>query len=242
MKRIVILLVFLLLTLTSISFAEKDPVNMGFGLGMNSGMYGINFDTKINVNSIFNLSDPGIKIGAFYADSNNLGTALPQRKFLGLDINGMFYLTRNIYLGAGFNYPLKITGGLLGDFGSQIFIGSDMKFGSGEFFMELGYGETRVQGYDQYKGTSALLGYRFFYGDQSNVPALPAEVNASTQESTGRIDKKYAIQAGGFTVKANAEAFCSRMRSDGFDPILVKKGDVFVVYGGQADTLKDAEI
>ena len=158
------LLFLFVFILSSASFsAQKTQLAFGMGAGVYAGGYSAQGDLLYRMPKMFGLDDVYLRSGVAYVDTKNLSPAQNWRKFAPLYIDGMKYLADNIYVGAGLNYPLKVSDGETGNVSGQIYLGADLAAGPGKFYGEAGYSILRIKDNPSFKGLHAMLGYRYDY-------------------------------------------------------------------------------
>jgi len=144
---------------------------MGMSAGLSAGMYEVGAETMIKTPNYFRVQDSYLRLGMYLADSKYTLTTQPQLRFLPVSIDGIYYINDNAYFGGGVNYPLKISGGLSGAIGFQLFFGIELDANkNGKFFAESGFSELKPLNADSYRGSYAVFGYRYFITSAAEKP------------------------------------------------------------------------
>jgi LysM domain-containing protein len=135
---------------------KKAKRSVSGGVGMFAGMYGLRADMIFH-----NRDNSYIRTGLAMTNSQNLAPAQDARKFMLLNVDGLFYLNDEIYVGAGLNYPISVSDGDRAEFGGQGFVGYDRPMGGGTLYSELGYSMIRRWNQASFKGLHLMVGYRY---------------------------------------------------------------------------------
>ena len=153
---LVLLFVFVF---SSFAFSlEKTQISIGINGGVFASMYGIGGEVMLRLPK---LKDLCLKLGLVVTDSKHLNPAQDWRRFLPLCLDGIYYFNNNVYVGAGLNYPLKISDGEKPALGWEAYLGTNVKLGKGKIFMEAGCGELKREGNPSFTGGQVMLGYRY---------------------------------------------------------------------------------
>lgn len=154
-----LLLVFLVFSSQAFS-AEKIQWAVGGSAGMFGGAYAVRGEVLYRLPKMYGIDNIYLRVGLGIADTNNVAN-MAWRKFVPLCVDGIMYLSDNVYVGGGLNYPLKISDGLTANWGAELFLGADMESGPGKVYLEAGYSALRAQNQASFKGIHALVGYRY---------------------------------------------------------------------------------
>jgi len=251
---LVLLFVFVF---SSFAFSlEKTQISIGINGGVFASMYGIGGEVMLRLPE---LKDLYLKLGLVVTDSKHLSPAQDWRRFLPLYIDGIYYFNNNVYMGAGLNYPLKISDGEKPAVGWEAYFGTDVKLGEGKIFIEAGCGELKRESKPSFTGGQVMLGYRYDLAiitvvEEKEVPAakIPTvgvlvvgkvpTIEVPAAKRIVEIRGIYKAQVGVFRVKGKAERLAQQLESEGFESRIVYHEKMWKVYGGEADSLSQAKM
>jgi len=153
--------------------ADRPEQVLSIGAGYFGGMPGASIDLMSHVpKSVLGTNDLYIRVGLAGTDSKVLTPEKDWRKFLPLYIDAVYYLYEGTYIGAGLNYPIKVTDKETGNTGGEIYLGMDMDIGIiGKAYIEAGWGALRRSEGDHFEGLQGMIGWRYDLVPASTAPA-----------------------------------------------------------------------
>ena len=172
-KSVFIWVVLFVFVFASVSVASERAERMlSVAGGTFAGMYGAVGEIVFHLSQErFNTDSLYLRLGLSVTDSKNLSPAQDWRRFMPICIDGVYYLSSNVYAGGGINYPLKVSDSDTGDFGYQAFVGADFKGASrGGIYTELGYSIIRRLNKDPFAGINFVAGWRY-----DLIPGMPSK-------------------------------------------------------------------
>jgi hypothetical protein len=155
--RLIFGLLLVALVASVSSAAIKTELGLSTGAGLYSGMYGVGGDILWRTPQALEDDNLYIRSGMAVTDSRNLST---WRQFAPVYVDGLFYINKNLYAGAGLNYPVKVSDGDTGALGWQSYLGGQRNLWDGDLFVELGYSSLRRTGQASFDGSRIMGGYR----------------------------------------------------------------------------------
>jgi len=172
MNKILVLFVMVLCMFASSALAAGRPDQvLSVGAGYFGGMLGGSSDLMLHVpGSLLGTNDLYIRAGLAGTDSYVVAPAKVWHTFLSLYVDAVYYFYEDKYIGAGFNYPIRVSDNETGDTGSEIYFGMDMNMGIiGKTYIEAGWGSLRLTDGDQYEGLQCMIGWRYDLAPASAV-------------------------------------------------------------------------
>ena len=163
MKKTGIFVFFAVFVLSFASFpAQRADKTFNVGGGVFAGMTAIKADMTVSgASTNINIKDFYLRIGVAYTDSQNI-LSQDWRRMLPVFAEGVYYLTDNIYAGAGLNVPLLVSDKLTAQMGGQIFVGSDFDiFMIGKAYAEAGYSTLNIMDTKSFAGLHLIAGLRY---------------------------------------------------------------------------------
>jgi hypothetical protein len=130
----------------------------GIAGGYIAGLPGVLAEVRFH--NPFELVATALRIGAGYAVDGST------RKHALLTLDAMYKLTApdapgfRSYVGLGVNFDAYTTGRQSGTLGGQAFYGMEANAGSGQFYLEAGYGVIRTGFSPNSQGLNVLVGYK----------------------------------------------------------------------------------
>jgi LysM repeat protein len=133
------------------------------GGGVYAGGYAIQGDMLSRLPKMYGLDDLYLRVGAAYVDTYNLPPTKDWRRFAPFYVDGMWYFMDNVYVGAGLNFPFKVSDDESGNLGGQAYLGGDLPFWLGKLYAEAGYSVLRREVGASFKDIHVMAGYRYDY-------------------------------------------------------------------------------
>lgn len=156
------IVVFCVFVPSAIAAGRPDQV-LSIGAGYFGGMLGGSSDFMLHVpRSLLGTNDLYIRGGLAGTDSHVVSPAKAWHTFLSLYVDAVYYFNEDKYIGAGLNYPIRVSDNKTGDTGSEIYFGMDMNISIiGKTYIEAGWGSLRLTNGDQYEGLQCMIGWRY---------------------------------------------------------------------------------
>lgn len=163
---------------------EKVRSAAGVKGGLYAGTYGIGAEYLFRLPKVSVLKDLYLRASLSITDSQNV-TSKRWHRFLPLSVDGVAYITNNLYAGAGLNFPLYMSDKMKGSLGGQIYVGAETAMWQGKIFADLGYGylkTTSSSTRSNFDGINFIVGYRQTLGTIIVEEEKPAVVAAPVPE------------------------------------------------------------
>ena len=190
MRKIVIFMLLLSL-IAAKSYAEKPNMQYGFAGGLYAGMVGLGANATVKVPA---LTGSFLRLGAAVTDSYNLYPEKRWRRFAPISFDYMYYFYDEVYAGAGFNVPLKVSDQKTGAPGKQFFVGIESEVLDYRIFFEAGYSELNIKDDPSFVGTYLLLGYRYAPPEERAKPK-PVVESAPVEMQYRRVRQDTALNS-----------------------------------------------
>ena len=163
-SSVLALVVFFSCSLCPASFSAISSGNVvGLGAGLLAGMSGLSGEMLLHApQGQFFTDNSFLRVSLALTDSGNLTPSSEWRRFMPLSLDVIYYFTDSGYVGAGLNFPLKVSDGLTGQPGGQYFVGADLKTEYfGRIYSELGYGSLNILNEKSFAGAYFMFGLRY---------------------------------------------------------------------------------
>ena len=168
MKK-VLLVVSLFLFCVSVpmvsSAVERSSLRVGAGAFYMGGAPGAAVDMLSDYpQGLLGVKDLYLRVGLGYTDTKSLSVTEDKdnRKFTPLFCDMVYYFDKDMYIGGGLNYSIKVSDSEIGNFGVDLYVGMETEIGiPAKLVSEIGYSSLNRTGKDNFEGLWLMVGLRY---------------------------------------------------------------------------------